>query len=246
MINKLNQLWIKLERQELKALKAFLAELSSQAMEEGQARSMVLMDDELLEERLLELKVSMDEYSEAYDELLNLTDSFNEYDLQLHDIDELLSDSIEKLFEDNTDFAANGVKASKEEQKKYLLEADKYMTETAEIFAFKNKDASEIEMSMEDMLKGLETTLNGLKTLTQLTGSTIKQSQITHKMIGKQGDAHHEHYKNKFKAACNKAICLNRIQSCKGKLDSVSSHCNDVIHQKTTNLPTPFSTALKK
>ena len=99
MINKLNQLWIKLERQELKALKSFLADLITEVREENRALAMLPIDDGLLEELLKALQEATEEYNETYDEFTSLTGSFNAYDDELHAIDDLLSGSVEKLFE---------------------------------------------------------------------------------------------------------------------------------------------------
>ncbi len=217
MMLKFYRLWRQEARQEAKALKEFIIFLESK----GEQTNQLLIGAGIDEKWLDELQAMIDEYNQAYEEYKEQEELARSYTDEINELNTELSSSIESLFEDNTNFASDGVKASKKEQEKYLNEMDKQVKQHAEQLAEKNQ--TDIEPDFAIFFKILADALNNAPELKQANASSVKKAQITAKIIGKEGDKHHSLHKKKFQAACKKAICLQRMRSLQADLSELSS-----------------------
>lgn len=223
IIDKLNQLWIDIERQQTTFLKAYLRQLVDSDSTSAMNQFIEHFSDEFFED----LQLEVNEYADLLKEVGDLNSELADIDNELSHIDEQLNQEVEKQFIDNTSFSNDKGKVEPSLLREYIAQIDMHITERANSFANQAVNVTDsdwqvgLHSSIDSIMSHLIPHLNENSALDPHVSSPIAKRQLTDKVLGKPGDVHHELIKQKFTKAYHKAVCLNKIQNKTSKLLSI-------------------------
>lgn len=225
MMLKFYREWRQEAREEKKFFLGFLADQEEKACKHEEVQ-LFRENAQLISEMLEEIQAMVDEFNDQYAELQQEEILLNLYEDELSTIDSELVTSFNELFKSNTDFAQERVSMNEDEQSEYLKFMDGYIQEEAALFA-KNAQSMvnfDFDMDFQSKIAGL---MDGVtKKITDCNDTNkpnvpqIKRMQVADKIVGKPEQKHNELQKKKFKLACKKAICLQKMVSLNEKLAS--------------------------
>lgn len=228
MMMRFYRLWREEARQERMELKALLAYLESQ--QENTPSIGSGLDEQLMEE----LQAMIDEYRALHEEFKEQQEQASAHAAEMEQLDNELSTALDDFFENNTSFASDGVKASKEEREQYLQLIHEHMNKHAESLVqegagHENHETHETLFSA--FLEKLQTALNEAPELAKFGSSAVNRMQVTAKILGKEGNKHHDLHKQKFQLAVKKAACLQAMKSSLANLESKAGSAMEKIQE---------------